>query len=736
MSRGFVFLAALLLCRVNVVVGLSEEARPDKPGFRITADARVASGVYALADQTDEGAIRIIGDNITVDFQGATLSGAAPGTDPDGYIGRGVVIRGRNVTVRNLTVRGYKVGIYAEDSPELTLRGCDVSRNYRRRLESTIRHEDFSDWLFGHENDKNEWLRYGAGIYLYECPRATVVGCRARNGQNGLCISRSDHCRIADNDMSFMSGWGLAMWRSSRCEVMSNKFDWCIRGYSHGAYARGQDSAGILVYEQCNDNLFAHNSATHGGDGFFLYAGNETLKKTGAGGCNGNIVYKNDFSHAAANGIEATFSKDNVFIDNTLHECHHGVWAGYSYETEIRGNDIRDCTYGVSIEHGRHNVIGLNVIRDTKVGVQLWWDKDEKLLASPFCKSHGRCDARNTRVLQNRFQSVETAVRIDSAEHTVVRGNTMQAVEVPVHLDGVFEHVDLELNEKDRSRIVNDGLGTICTPGVDCPFVHHVFPDVLAKHPRLVTGAGKQHAFLPSGARRGREHIYVHEWGPYDFSDVRVFPSRVLAGPKAVFQLLGPGSTFQVADISGEVAVTPENGKLPQKLTVKAQKPGLHPFTVDIAASGETHHAGGVLLNTKWSVKFYAWSDTDDPREGTDAWQRILSKPPLDELSTNDLDFVWYARPPSDNVPPDRFATVAATTLDLPAGKYRLRTVSDDGIRVIVDGKEVLSNWTWHPAQRNAAVVDLDAGTHALRIEHFEIDGYAQLQFWMEPADR
>ena len=31
---------------------------------------------------------------------------------------------------------------------------------------------------------------------------------------------------------------------------MHNRVDWCVRGYSHTFYNRGQDSAGILIYEQ------------------------------------------------------------------------------------------------------------------------------------------------------------------------------------------------------------------------------------------------------------------------------------------------------------------------------------------------------------------------------------------------------------------------------------------------------------------------------------------------------
>src|SRR5262249_6358598 len=202
----------------------------------------------------DDGVYIIETDNVTLDFGGATLEGADAGTPADQFVGRGIVVRhAKNVTIKNATIRGFKVAIYAEDCPNLHIENCDVSRNYRQHLKSTPQREHNDDWLFGHENDQNEWLRYGAGIYLLRCDKAELRGNRARNGQNGICLSRCDEARVELNDMSFMSGWGLAMWRSCKCKVLSNRFDYCVRGYSHGVYARGQDSTGILVYEQCSD---------------------------------------------------------------------------------------------------------------------------------------------------------------------------------------------------------------------------------------------------------------------------------------------------------------------------------------------------------------------------------------------------------------------------------------------------------------------------------------------------
>ena len=58
---------------------------------------------------------------------------------------------------------------------------------------------------------------------------------------------------------------------------------------------------------------------------------------------------------------------------------------------------------------------------------------------------------------------------------------------------------------------------------------------------------------------------------------------------------------------------------------------------------------------------------------------------------------------------------------------------TDDGIRVWVDKRLIIDDWTWHAPKENVATVELQAGEHDFRVEHFEIDGYAQLQLARAP---
>ncbi len=721
------------------VAPLTAEAQPLVLDSRtiITGDAIIKPATYRLADPDDGGAVRIVGDGITVDFQGAELVSGAEDALPDTYTGRGIVIRGRNVTLKNAKVRGFKVGIYAEDSPGVTITACDVSHNYRQRLRSTLEREDLSDWLYGQENDDNQWLRYGAGIYLYRCPKATVSNNRAHNGQNGICVSRCDESVIVDNDMSFLSGWGIALWRTSRCDVSHNKTDWCMRGYSHGVYSRGQDSAGILVYEQCSDNVFAYNSATHSGDGFFLYAGNETLQQTGEGGCNRNVLYRNDFSHAAANGIECTFSQGNLFVENTLNECDHGVWAGYSYDTVIVGNQIAHCANGISIEHGQRNLILENVIQNTRLGLHLWWDDDADLLESAFGRKHQNCPSSDNYLVGNAFTNVPTAIRLAGDTWTQVRWNRMEGVATGIYLAGNARGTCICDNALAAATLRNeaDGEPVVGPNGETFDYAPQFTSSIIQNWRLPPVTQGTQDTYLPEDHPRGRQYILIDEWGPYDFTDVRLFPRTLIGGERATLQVLGPGGPFQIAEVHGDdVDVSPRQGELPGQVTITAKAAGVHPFHLTIEAGGRTLTATGTLMRADWTVRFFAWDTTTDPRANQAAWDTLLQGTPLEERRVSSLDFVWGGGAPGPQVPPDRFGTLATTRVRLPAGNWLVHTVSDDGIRVWIDGRRIIDDWTWHPPKENDAMVDLTEGEHDIRIAHFEIDGYAQLQFRLEPG--
>lgn len=691
---------------------------------QISVGSRIATGVYRVADANGDGAVQIVGDGVEVDFQGAELVGFTDQRSPDAYAGTGIVLRGRGITLKNAKVRGFKVGILATDCPGLVLEDCDISGNYQKRLLSTPVAEDAGDWIFGHANDQGEWLeRYGAGLYVKRSDQVTIRRVRARRGQNGICLDRVNDSKIYDNDCSFLSGWGLAMWRSSRNVISRNAFDFCIRGYSHGVYNRGQDSAGILMFEQNCGNTLAENSATHCGDGFFGFAGLEALGDHKPAsptfdyqrcGNNDNLLINNDFSFAAAHGIEMTFSFGNRFIGNRLvGNAICGVWGGYSQDSLIAGNVIEqngEMAYGlerggINIEHSVRNVIRGNRFQNNRCGVRIWSNPNPDFQKKPWGKANPN-DSRDNAILANTFRGDAVGIELRNSPGTKLLGNS---------LDQVAKEIDRD--QVSQSQLV---ASEAAPAAAWSPPAYEVYGET-----------------RPVGARQdldGRQNIVMTAWGPYDFVESIILPAQVSGGEKVSLQVLGPRGTFRVAHIAGDVRVEPLDGHLPARITVSSDRRGLLPFTLRIDANGKELSASGTLFPLEWDLKYFHWLPSQDPRNDQDAWSKLIAGTPVEQVRLPTLDFRWTTAAPSAKVKSNYFGTLATTSVTVPKGTYRLWTVSDDGIRVWVDDQRVIDDWTWHPPKENVAEVRLEAGEHRIRVEHFEIDGYAQLQVRLEPA--
>ncbi|HET7563777.1 MAG TPA: NosD domain-containing protein, partial [Gemmatimonadaceae bacterium] len=356
--------------------GASPRALPTvelRPGMVITSSVRVVPKTYRLPAPAslDSAVVTIRGDSITVDFAGAMMEGQAPSANPDRAAGVAIRIDGgHDVRILHARVRGYKVGILARKTRGLTLVDNDLSYNWKPRLYSLIEHESLVDWLSFHHNEHDEWLRYGAAIYLADVTGGEIRDNTAEQGMNGLMLVRSDSLRIISNTFSYNSGLGLGLYRSSDNTIMHNRADYDVRGYSEGFYRRGQDSADLLLYEQSSHNIVGYNSMTHGGDGLFLWAGQHTMD-TGLGGANDNLFYANDFSFAPANGMEATFSR-NSFIGNRVEGSDYGLWGGYSYDSRVIGNAFIRNRTGIAIEHGQDNVIASNIFDGDSTAILLF----------------------------------------------------------------------------------------------------------------------------------------------------------------------------------------------------------------------------------------------------------------------------------------------------------------------------------------------------------------------------
>jgi nitrous oxidase accessory protein NosD len=717
----------------------------DRDDVIVTTSCRLRIADGPIADRNGDGVVRIVAEGILVEI-GGTLRGAPPDADPDTFSGIGIVVAAPNVTLANGGVSGFKVGVKVEEADGATIANLDLSDNFATRLRSTPEREAVEDWLRPHENDDGEWAdRYGAGLLVRDSDDVTIRDLFVRRTQNGILLDRVERARIHDNDCSFLSGWGLALWRSSFNRIARNAFDFCVRGYSHGVYNRGQDSAGILLFEQCTDNVIAFNSATHGGDGIFAFAGREALGEVSrrddseptdgdvgwhlGRGNTRNVLLGNDVSHAVAHGIETTFSRGVVIAGNRMDGCGIcGVWAGYGSDSLIVDNDFVGngrLGYGaerggVNIEHGRGNRILANRFRDNACGVRLWWDEDPHLATLPWSAANGT-ESRDEVVARNLFDGDEIAIELLRTEAAVVAGNR-------------FTDVGTELVADDASRsTLREGPEPAMAPEVDL--------EVLAQN---LPGRG-----TPIGARSklaGRERIVMTEWGPYAWDrpllsvvdrSMAKDRYRLLGAEATGAQVLGAGSLRTLLRGDGTVEVI-------------CERPGrVCPYRLRVSHDRGRFETEGLLAPANWTVRLFR--SPTDPRDDPKRW-RAAADAEIATLLENggalvtvpaiefDFGMSGPAAVPSlaadasaRAMPADGFGLVAETTLVFPPGRWRLRTVSDDGIRLLRDGEILFERWDRHAATADIAEFALAEETSVdLRIEWFELDGAATLSFDVE----
>lgn len=70
-------------------------------------------------------------------------------------------------------------------------------------------------------------------------------------------------------------------------------------------------------------------------------------------------------------------------------------------------------------------------------------------------------------------------------------------------------------------------------------------------------------------------------------------------------------------------------------------------------------------------------------------------------------------------------------------GSYKFQTVSDDGVRLWVNGVQVIDNWTLHGATTDtSATINLVAGQrYAVKMEFYENQGDAVARLrWLTPG--
>jgi parallel beta-helix repeat protein len=549
-------------------------------GLVITNSCQIATAEYRLQPPAgDSVVITIKGNGITVDFAGATLRSKSDIESPHLFKHYGIRIEGENITIKNARIYGFKSGIWAINCPKISIESIDCSYNYRPLLLSNRSDIHNSDGLDLHNNDQYQWRRQGAGILLENCPQATVKDCKVTGGQHGLLASDCNNSTFYNNFFYFNSGIGIGICRTSDSQIMHNRLDWNVRGYSENKYASGQRSAGILLTDRCNKNTIAYNSATHCGNGFYSWAG-EAIIDRAEGEANNNLIFGNDFSHSVRYGVITNFSRNRI-SGNLFKDCETGIWSYFAYDSEYSGNWLAECQTGIWLSNTQRCTIRQNLFTDDSTGLRLTGD----LTTRPeWAFARGR-DIRSTSntVDRNVFLHTRKSLEINNSRRVNANGeNLFFDVEMPLIATGPADSLQFLRNDlygtTDElntwwsapvlapNRKLNTDHTTLDNNGPANPYAPLEMELSALNEPDSLPDG--MLAMLPSGFPTGKQFIVMNNYGPYDFR----YPTAIVESenPREVtFTLIGPAGDWEVSSIKGGTISGPQRGILPATITVK-----------------------------------------------------------------------------------------------------------------------------------------------------------------------
>jgi parallel beta-helix repeat protein len=426
--------------------------------------------------------------------------------------------------------------------------------------------------------------------------------------------------------------------------------------------------------------------------------------------------------------MEATFSR-NHFIANRIVGSDHGLWGGYSYNSVIAGNTFERNRVGIAIEHGQDNAIVGNTFDGDSTHIYLWANKIEP--GDWGYPKHRDTRSRNYNIAANLMSGSRVAFRIGDSRDVAIVDNEIQTD-------------SLLVVRGDTVNVKVDSLASV---------------DFRLDTTKVLPLAGGRRVLPSEYAIWPRSSIIVDEWGPYDWKSPKLWPKDSATKTPLTLRVLTPlgtgnwrvlrvrgaqvsprrgvdGDTITVRPASGD-SVRPESGVSVRRASVEdweitleyRGRPTRSPRGVRGAANAPYVFSYSRFdPRLTWDVKVFAWGDSTHPLNAPDAFSALLrgerGAPALTRTEKR-LDYMWY-RPRIDGWPVEKYGVAASADVELPAGSYTLRTISDDGIRVYVNDKLVIERWNVHGSEVDE--VPISAGRHSLKVEYFQGDGWAELR--------
>jgi hypothetical protein len=100
------------------------------------------------------------------------------------------------------------------------------------------------------------------------------------------------------------------------------------------------------------------------------------------------------------------------------------------------------------------------------------------------------------------------------------------------------------------------------------------------------------------------------------------------------------------------------------------------------------------------------------------------------------VDFDWHGGSPAASIPTNHFAASWSGEIEIPAtGAYNFYTLSDDGVRLTINGSLIIDDFDLHSATQDMGSypTPLNAGDHvSVQLDYFEATGNASIKLYYE----
>jgi hypothetical protein len=140
--------------------------------------------------------------------------------------------------------------------------------------------------------------------------------------------------------------------------------------------------------------------------------------------------------------------------------------------------------------------------------------------------------------------------------------------------------------------------------------------------------------------------------------------------------------------------------------------------------------SGNAVIQVRWEK---ATPATTDATWKGEYWPNLdLQGAPALTRSDPTLAFDWQEGSPGGGISSDSFSARWTRRVFFEAGTYRFNILVDDGVRLWLDDRLILDEWSDHNSSRLSTDYVLARGTYTVKVEYYERIGKARIHVWWE----